>query len=254
MDPTQIYAVAAGGAFSLFALVHFCPYIILFFTRVSVFISKHLTYSYLLHRHRILGPWTRAGIVIQLAYLAVNVFCVSVVEISWNGLRGSTVSDAGRRASTLAMVNMIPTFAGFHHAFLADQLGLSLKTIRGIHRSAGWMTCGFVLLHALVAASKAPLPLSVPQNLFAVIVCSPSPLPFSWLKFHRLRRCFVFSLSCCCPRSAGSHTNSSSAHTKPLPWEPFMRSGDMSPLTTPSLAPMSISVWRFPHSCSSCRA
>jgi hypothetical protein len=170
MNLIQIYAVAAGGIFSLFALVRLLPSVIPFSTRVSWFVSKHLTYPYLLHRHQILGPWTRAGVAMQLAYLATNVFCVSVVEISWDGLRVSTFADAGRRASVLAMVNMVPALAGFHHAFLADQLGLSVKTIRGIHRSAGWMMCGLLLLHAMVAASQESLPLNVPQNLFAVVV------------------------------------------------------------------------------------
>jgi hypothetical protein len=68
------------------------------------------------------------------------------------------------------MVNMTPLFAGFHHAFLADLLGLPLKTIRGIHRSARLMTCGLLLLHAMIAASEASLPLNVPQNLFAVVL------------------------------------------------------------------------------------
>jgi hypothetical protein len=55
MNPVQIYTVAAGGTFSLFALVHLLPYVILFFTRVSLLISKHLTYPYALYRHHILG-------------------------------------------------------------------------------------------------------------------------------------------------------------------------------------------------------
>jgi hypothetical protein len=172
MNPIQIYAVAAGGTFSLLVLVHLVPYLIPFCTRVSFYASKHLTYPYLLHRHQILGPWTRAGVAIQLAYLALNVFCVAVSDLSWHDLRASTFAEAGDRAGTLTLVNMTPLFAGFHHAFLADLLGLSLKSIRGIHRSAGWMACGLLFLHAMAAASQASLPLGVPQNLFAAIVRS----------------------------------------------------------------------------------
>jgi hypothetical protein len=90
MNPIQIYVVAAGGTFLLLALVHLLPYAIPFFTRLSLFISKHLTYPYVLHRHHILGPWTRAGVAMQLTYLAVNVFCVAVFYLSWHGLRAST--------------------------------------------------------------------------------------------------------------------------------------------------------------------
>jgi ferric-chelate reductase len=170
MDAIQIYAIAAGATLSIFAILHLLPSLIPLFTRVSLFVSKHFTYPYLLHRHRILGPWSRAGVVIQLAYLAVNLFCVSVVELSWNGLRTANFSDAGRRAGTLAEVNMIPLLAGPHLSFLADRLGLSLKAIRGVHRSAGWVTAALVLLHAMAAASDGPFPLNVSQNLYAVVV------------------------------------------------------------------------------------
>lgn len=170
MNPIQICAVAAGGTFSLLVLVHILPYLVPFCTRVSLFLSKHFTYPYILHRHQILGPWTRAGIVLQLAYLALNVFCIAVFDLSWHGLKACTFAEAGDRAGTLAIVNTIPLYAGFHHAFAADVLGLPLKTIRAIHRTTGWMACGLLLLHAMVAASQASLPLSVPQNLFAAIV------------------------------------------------------------------------------------
>lgn len=217
MNPIQIYAVAAGGIFSLLALVHLLPSLVPFFTRVSFFVSKYFTYPYVLHRHQILGPWTRAGVAMQLAYLALNMFCVAVFDLSWHGLRASTFAEAGHRAGTLAMLNTIPLCAGFHHAFVADLLGLSLKTIRGIHRSAGWMACGLLLLHAMAAASQASLPLSVPQNLFAAIVRSFYYFSlFRELMPYRVRRCFASSSSSSCLRSAASHTNSSSAHTKPL--------------------------------------
>ncbi|KFZ02687.1 hypothetical protein V500_00025 [Pseudogymnoascus sp. VKM F-4518 (FW-2643)] len=171
MDAIQIYAIAAGGTLCIFAFVNLLPLLIPLVTRISNFVSKHFRYPYILHRHRILGPWTRAGVVIQLAYLAINLFCV-VVVLSWDGLKAVNFSDAGRRAGTLAEVNMIPLLAGPHFAFLADLLGLSLKTIRGIHRSAGWMTAALVLLHAMAAASDGPLPIDVSQNLFAVVGAS----------------------------------------------------------------------------------
>ena len=61
MDAIQIYAIAAGGTFSVFALVHLLTHVIPLLTRVSLFLSKHLTYPYLIHRHQVLGPWSRAA-------------------------------------------------------------------------------------------------------------------------------------------------------------------------------------------------
>ncbi|ELR09836.1 hypothetical protein GMDG_04319 [Pseudogymnoascus destructans 20631-21] len=171
MDAIQIYAIAAGGTLCIFAFVNLLPLLIPLVTRVSIFVSKHFRYPYILHRHRILGPWTRAGVIIQLAYLAINLFCVLAV-LSWDDIKAANFSGAGRRAGTLAEVNMIPLLAGPHFAFLADLIGLSLKTIRGIHRSAGWMTAALVFLHAMAAASDGPLPIDVSQNLFAVIGAS----------------------------------------------------------------------------------
>jgi len=56
INPIQIYTIAAGGTFLLLTLAYLLPSIIPFFTRVSLLISKHLTYLYALYRHHILGP------------------------------------------------------------------------------------------------------------------------------------------------------------------------------------------------------
>ncbi|OBT55946.1 hypothetical protein VE04_03629, partial [Pseudogymnoascus sp. 24MN13] len=146
MDIIQGYAIAAGGAFSIAALVHLLPYILKVATHVSFSISKHLTYRYVLRRHWILGPWTRAGVVVQLVYVAVNIFCAS--------FRAPTIADVGLRAGTLAVVNMIPLFATPHLALAADWIGMSLRTIHIVHRSAGFMTFFLGLLHVIVAAAS----------------------------------------------------------------------------------------------------
>lgn len=166
MDIIQGYAIAAGGAFSIAALVHLLPYILQVATHVSFSISKHLTYRYVLRRHWILGPWTRAGVVVQLVYVAVNIFCAS--------FRAPTIADVGLRAGTLAVVNMIPLFATPHLAFAADWIGMSLRTIHIVHRSAGFMTFFLGLLHVIVAsASNVSLRLDVSRDLFAFIVWVP---------------------------------------------------------------------------------
>ena len=54
MDSIQIYAIAAGGTLCIFAFVNLLPLVIPLITRVSIFISKHFRYPYILHRHRIL--------------------------------------------------------------------------------------------------------------------------------------------------------------------------------------------------------
>lgn len=253
MDTIQIYTIAAGGTLSLFALVNLLPLLIPLATRISLFVLKHFTYPYLLHRHRILGPWSRAGVMIQLAYLAVNLFCV-LVELSGTGLRVSSFSAAGRRAGTLAEVNMIPLLAGPHFAFLADRLGLSLKTIRRVHRSAGWMTATLVLLHALAAASDGPLPLDNSRNLYAVVVRIFYYLHRCLeLNFDREHRCFACSSSSYFLSSASSRTSSSSDRTKSSAWLPSTRYGGTFLLTSPPRASISTSPWRYSRPCPSYR-
>ena len=121
-----------------------------------------LTNSYLVRRHRFLGPWTLADVIIQLIYIASNSFCL--------GFRVSGVKKAGIRAGILSLINLIPLFLGPHLGFLADILGISLSAFWRIHRFAGLMSLGLVFFHALVIVSSTVFTLSDVKNLSAVIV------------------------------------------------------------------------------------
>lgn len=162
MDITQVYAVAAGGILFVFVLINLLPYLASLWKHISLFTSKHLTYPYLLHRHRFIGPWSRAEVLTQAIYLTVNIFCLS--------FKVSDKAKAGLRAGTLSLINMIPLFAGPSLSFLADRLGVPLQLYRCAHRSAGLMSFALVLIHVLsVVAQKGSFPLGQPQHLFAVI-------------------------------------------------------------------------------------
>lgn len=54
MNVPQIYATAADGLFLVFVLVNLLSRGVR--ERIALFMFKHLTYPYLLHRHRLLGP------------------------------------------------------------------------------------------------------------------------------------------------------------------------------------------------------
>jgi len=90
-------------------------------------VAKHLTYPFIVRRHRLLGPWSRADVLLQLIYFTINMFCMT--------FRVTSVKEAGARAGT--MINMAPPFFGFHLSFLADILGISLSNYRRIHRMTG---------------------------------------------------------------------------------------------------------------------
>jgi ferric-chelate reductase len=59
MDTADIYAIAAGGILVFLILARVLLYLSRLTTVVSVFVSKHFTYPYLINRHRLFGPWTR---------------------------------------------------------------------------------------------------------------------------------------------------------------------------------------------------
>ena len=163
MDPSYIYALAAGGTFLLIFL-KYSPYIV----RLTKYkwVLKHLSYTYLVGRHRFVGPWSRAGVLIQLFYVSINIFCLL--------FRASKVSDAGLRAGKLSLINMIPLLSGPHHGFMADFLGISLTTYRAIHRSGGLMTIVLASCHILISliAGKG-LSTRMHQRIFEIIASHP---------------------------------------------------------------------------------
>src|SRR5437588_11910258 len=122
-----------------------------FIKKISLFASKHLIYPQFIRRHQLLGPWTLAGIFIQLVYMAVNVFCFS--------FRVSSISNAGLRAANLSLINMIPLFLGLHLSLLADLFGVSLGTFWLVHRSAGILSVALLLFHVLTVVDVDRFPI-----------------------------------------------------------------------------------------------
>ena len=161
METTELYAIVIGGCLSVLLLANFLP----FLARLSPWISKNLTYRYVLHRHRLLGPWSLAGVLVQLIYILGNVSCLRF----WD----STISQVGLRAGTLSLINLIPLLAVPHLGTLADLLGLPLGTFRQIHRSAGVMAVALAISHVMFMVAALPsFPLDLSKNVFAVIVSS----------------------------------------------------------------------------------
>ncbi len=163
MNIPQVYAIAAGGVFVLLLIMKSLSSVQHLFHALAILVAKHLTYPFLIRRHRLLGPWSRADVLLQVTYFMINMLCLT--------FRVGSVKEAGVRAGTLAMINMAPLFFGFHLSFLADILGISLSDFRRIHRMMGWMSLLLGLVHALVVIHGDPSFLrDMPTNLYAVIV------------------------------------------------------------------------------------
>lgn len=88
-------------------------------TQTLHFVLKHLVYSVVLRRRRFLGPWTRWYLVLQVFYWGVTLSCVCI------GVR--TLAQAGARAGTLSVIQLVPLFFGGHLDFAADLIGMPLR-------------------------------------------------------------------------------------------------------------------------------
>ncbi len=163
MNVTQIYATAAGDFFFVFIIVNLLPHTVRFRKKISLLTFKHLTYSYFLNRHRLLSPWSRIDVLIQLIYITINVFCLS--------FRVFMISKADLQAENLSLVNMISLFADTHLSFLTDLLDFSLNSYRRVHRSARLMMFALILFHVLVVViNRTTFSLKVSEHLFELIV------------------------------------------------------------------------------------
>lgn len=127
--------------------------------------SKHLALSLILYRYQNLGPWSRLSFLVHVAYIAVN----STVVL----FRPHSLTEAGRRAGELALVNLIYPLAATHLACLADHLGVSWQTCCQIHRTTGWMSIALLSFHIIVEVlhEHFMFPVSHKRNLFTLIVC-----------------------------------------------------------------------------------
>ena len=97
-------------------------------------------------RHRLLGPWSRATLLFQAIYLSITVLCLSY--------NVSDLSEAGSRAGTLSLINMIPLYSGLHLSFLVDMYGISVQTYTKLHGSIGVMAGALASFHTGVALAS----------------------------------------------------------------------------------------------------
>ncbi|PIG82697.1 hypothetical protein AARAC_010893 [Aspergillus arachidicola] len=80
------------------------------------------------------------------------------------------MTQAGFRAGRLSIINTILLFAGPHLSFVADMLGVSIRTCRRLHVLAGLVAIPLAVFHAIVgAATKGTFSLQTPRNLWALI-------------------------------------------------------------------------------------
>ena len=142
MDVTQIYAITAGAIFRLVLMIRAASSFVRFLQPYSVLLVEHFLYPNVLRRHRFFGPCTRAQVLLHLLYLAVNIFC-SIFGVS-------SIRELGTRTGTLSLINIIPSYFGYHLSFASDMLSLSVINYRRIRASTGALSVLLGLCHAVV--------------------------------------------------------------------------------------------------------
>ena len=76
MDNTQIYAAGIGASFVLIALVSLGSCVKYLLERSSMWVDRYFVYAQALGRHRYIGPWSLADVVLHCSYVAVNALCM----------------------------------------------------------------------------------------------------------------------------------------------------------------------------------
>ncbi|KAH8799661.1 cell surface metalloreductase [Xylogone sp. PMI_703] len=162
MEITLVFGIAVGGVFLSLALFNIRHRIRQFLKAFSLWANKHFVYPQCLRRHRYLGPWSRADILLQSVYIATNIFCLAY--------KVSGISKAGLRATNLSLINLIPLFSSPSFNVLTDLLGVSLGTFRRFHRLAGVMSFILLVFHVItVAISQTFFPLHILDNRWGVV-------------------------------------------------------------------------------------
>jgi hypothetical protein len=170
MNPTQVYAIVMASGFLGVVVVYLLPWLLRCVRHISSLAVKHLVHHNVLNRHRFLGPWSRFSILLHFVYIAGNAACLGV-GASQVDSSASVLLHVGLQAGSLALVNLIPLYAGPQLDFLADILSVSRRTIQQMHRSIAAMVMMLTTFHTVVIlATKQSFPLVRVQNLSAVLV------------------------------------------------------------------------------------
>jgi hypothetical protein len=140
MDLTFYYEIAASGFLSILVLVNF---ITRFEDRFIILTSK--LNPYFIGRYSLLGPWSRADLIIHAIYITTNI-CSFSIRVP--------ISKASMQAGTLSVVNMVVVFASHHLSFFADLLGVSINTYQQIHHAAGLVALALLIFHVLVVIAS----------------------------------------------------------------------------------------------------
>jgi hypothetical protein len=142
MQPTLMYAFAGGAFFSLLLLLYAIVLLVRNLRPWMSFLRMHLFHFLTIPPLHLLWSCTNGQILVELIYVAANVFCCCFDVAS--------APDASLRAACLSMLNLMPLYFGPHLSFLCGLSGVSLRTYRIFHRSTATMSLLLALVHVVI--------------------------------------------------------------------------------------------------------
>lgn len=168
MNPTQIYAITAGGAFVLLVFYRISAILFLWIQDRTLFlILKHLIYPFLFKRSRFFNPQTRWRVSLTLLYWLGTAAC-NVVEVR-------SLPEASSRAGTLSTIHLIPLLFSDRLSFAADLLGLRLHSYLNLHGAMGFMTFVQDVIHILLFLLRNPLRTRESVQFYGLLVRASFP-------------------------------------------------------------------------------
>ena len=97
--------------------------------------------------------------------------------------RISSLLDAGTRAGTLSLINLIPLYSELHLSFLVDTLRISIRNYTKLYGSIGVMSGALAGFHIrVVLAGDRKLLLSSAKQLYGLIIstCNTSNTKYAY--------------------------------------------------------------------------
>lgn len=147
---TAWYGIILGTFFTIWLLYRVLSRI-LNMLRVfcTLFLLKHLIYPNLYPRMPFFNTITRFQSLIVVAFVAVNILCMTV------GINSS--DQIGKRAGLMSIINLIPLFTGSRLSTVANYLGISLRAYTRMHRYMARMAVLQGVVHTCLNVSRQQL-------------------------------------------------------------------------------------------------
>ena len=162
----QIYTTIARGVFGLLTILRFYFAVLVLLRKLTAFILAHLVYPLVFRRIRFIGLYSRAGLLIRVIFISLNIF--------YSAFRVNSLIVVSIRTANFALINLIPLFFGPHYSFIASILGISLDSFRQVHSSFVGISVIFGTIYTVLNVLQKPFSRQNSGQVYGLIVSLPS--------------------------------------------------------------------------------